>query len=216
MGSDQYLGRDLVGAASLPESMDWPGWLEEEVMEETNYYVIRGGRFVNVRGLVPADVAEAVLDELSELAEPVPGDEEYARVFSKALSRDEVSRVQEPQLADCLGFHLEDTGLDPIDVLQWNSAEVTGYYLLKKDGMVGIEDALGAVESDVMRDIFLELDGIFEPIEDSGTGAYVRVKSLQGSDLYEDEGDSEVLRDLLREYLNGGGQKSMEVFQWTG
>ena len=152
------------------------------------YYVIIGSRLVDVETILTAGVAEAVIEELEELAQPSPGDEEYARVYSKTLTADDIeAELAEPELADCLGFHREDTGLEFVDVLQWTDTDSTTYYLLKNSRLLGIEDALGPLDSGVIECIFEELDGLFQSLEEAGECAYVRQKSFDESDLNEDE-----------------------------
>ena len=185
------------------------------IYQSTEYYIVRDSKFLNVATLLPDSAVHDVLDELEDLSDPGPGDEDYARVYWAVIGKKDFQTFIEPRLEDALAALAGDTGHDSVTLVQWNSPDSTLYYLLKGRNMVELEDALGPTESDEFREVALELDRFFESQQDGGNPCYVRGVHLTRDDLLEDEGHSDELRAMLRKELPDGNDASLRVYQWT-
>ena len=186
-------------------------------MQSTTYYVIRDSHFANLTDILP--VSEEVLDELEELAQLTPGDEDYAKVYDKAVEAQDFTEFIAPLLKVCLAHHSEQTGRDPINIIQWNSPDSTLYFLLRGQEMVEMDDALSAYASngvslDQCKEIFMELDGLFEPLEETAP-ALVRTLRFGIDDLNEDEEHSQELMDVISRLMSDSSAQQVYVLQWT-
>ena len=184
-------------------------------LQSTNYYLVRDGELTNLASLIDSAIADNVFSELEEIAEPRPGDEDYAHVYGRRIGKGEVSFFGEPRLEDALSNYAEDTGKSYIDLFQWNTPDSTLYFLLKGKCFTEIEDVLGPMPSKEMQGILMELDEFFAPLEDAGAPGYVRLMRFNRDDLHEDEGHSEDLRDLLEKEIPDGDDASIFIYQWT-
>ncbi len=183
-------------------------------MRTTNYYFIKDGALHDVARLFESDVRDAVFTEMQEICAPRPGDDEYTLVYGKEMGKSDIAGLNEPRLEDALALHAERTGRESVSLFQWNAQESTLYCLLRGYRVVVLEDVLGAVPSNEFEAIAEELDGIFISLEDSREPGYVRTASLGRSDLNEDEGHSEELREWLAGEI-GDGRESVTLYEWT-
>ena len=184
-------------------------------MQSTDYYTVLDGKFTNVDKLLAKDVTDDVLTELQDLAEPTPGDEDYAHVYGRVVMQRDFLQFTEPHFEGMFEALAEDSGRDFIDIYQWNSPDSITYYLPKGRKMVEIESLLGPMDSDSIKNIFDELETFFEPVEDAIDPGYVRIIRLNSDDLFEDEEHSEALTEMLRNNLSEGNERSMVIYQWT-
>ena len=184
-------------------------------IQSTEYYLIKDSQPINVATLLPEEAVEDVLDELKELAEPSPGDENYAHVYGKAIYKKGFGAFIESRLKDTFTRLSEDTGQDPVVIYQWNSPDSRHYFLLKGRNMVELEDLLGPTDPDEYRDILHELHVIFEGLESTVSPAYVRAITFDRDDLNEDKRRSEALRDMVGKELPDSAAHSVSVYQWT-
>lgn len=185
------------------------------ILPTTTYFVVKNSALQNIKESVPQEELDLVLDELEELAQPTPGNEESAHVYTKVLAKKDVERTDNPNLADCISFYMQDTGKELAEIIQWNTPESMSYLMLKNDRMIDIEDELGAMDSKEFEEIASEIDRWFEPIEDNMDPSMVRVLRFTKDDLYEDEGHNESLRTFVKREIDEGNKREISVFQWT-
>ena len=184
-------------------------------MQTTEYYVLAGHRLQNISELIPKDALEDVLDELQEIAEPTPGDEDYAQIYTKVFEQRHFERCINPELTDMLEAHADSTGKDYAEILQWATHDGSGYYLLGQAKLTDLTEALGESKENVLANVLNELQDTFEDLADNLEPAYVRAMNFEQSDLYEDEGNSEALRNFIANQQEALSTDTIYVFQWT-
>ena len=185
-------------------------------MLSTEYYLIEDAELKNIEELAPGPSAEEVLDALDALFEDGSGTEGHAFVRCKSLEYPTLDRIiSDDGAVDRLRHLMNEQSRGNLWLLQWGEPDETTYYLIWRNALLNVEDALGAMSPSAFHRLARQLEEFFEPTPGRETTSAVKIRKFDRTPIGEDITMDDALHEFLLAEFQRMGYSTLICLQWT-
>ena len=185
-------------------------------MLSMEYYLIEDAELKNIQELAPDHSSEDVLDALEAEFEDGSDSDRNAFVRCKSLGYPTLDRIVSYDGAvDRLRHLMNEQSRRNLWLLQWGEPDETTYYLIWRNVLLNVEDALSGMSPSDLHRLTCEFEEFFEPAPGWEVTSAVGMRAFDRTPIGEDINMDDSLREFLLSEFQRTGYSTLICLQWT-